>query len=379
MAKKYEYKNLTKQQQDCLALVESLGIYELRALARIFGDSSPTTLKRSDHIQIIMDKIISGEDLRPLPLRQGRPFKELENIENILTELSEAAGKDYKLSSTPNIIKNPKKAIFKQIQSEIIAQKLDPINVKGFVFQDNKEFFIYDCEKGKKIYLNQNEKIKESDFITATAVVMNTENEYIIDKILTINYQNAKDYVANDSPYLQTMPSVEKNFGKKKILLGSRYVLECPKLSKEPAKIANFVTDLKNSKTLTIALAANVLFEDSQNINKIGFDNAVLLNYDEQPQEVLSTLKQLIKHINRLQMQGKNVALFVEDIVSLKNIIDSTKMEEDSSMLIRQLVKLAMAGKYDKHTTLFFTMDESDMFDQTFMSAIYKVSEKIEL
>ena len=94
-----EFKNLDKRQKDCLALIESLGIYELRALARIFGDNSPTTLKRDDHIKIIMEKIISGEDLRPIPLRQGRPYKELSNIEGILNELSMVAGKDYTMKS----------------------------------------------------------------------------------------------------------------------------------------------------------------------------------------------------------------------------------------------------------------------------------------
>jgi len=72
MSKKpaYEFQNLTKPQKDCLALIESLGIYELRALARIFGDNSPTTLKRDEHIVIVMEKLISGEELRPIPLRQ---------------------------------------------------------------------------------------------------------------------------------------------------------------------------------------------------------------------------------------------------------------------------------------------------------------------
>ena len=72
----YNFNNLTKTQQNCLSLIESLGIYELRALARIFGGNSPTTMKRNDHIQTIMEKIISGDDIRPIPLRQGRPYKE---------------------------------------------------------------------------------------------------------------------------------------------------------------------------------------------------------------------------------------------------------------------------------------------------------------
>ena len=83
-APSFDKKCLNETQQQCLDVIESLGIYELRALARVFGDSSPTTLKRADHIKIIMEKIISGEKLRPIPLRQGRPFKELSNIEGIL-------------------------------------------------------------------------------------------------------------------------------------------------------------------------------------------------------------------------------------------------------------------------------------------------------
>ena len=68
------YDNLTRAQERSFNLIQSLGIYELRAIARVFGDNSPTTSKRDDHIKFIMDKIINGEELQPIPLRQGRPY-----------------------------------------------------------------------------------------------------------------------------------------------------------------------------------------------------------------------------------------------------------------------------------------------------------------
>ena len=138
MSKKpnYEYKDLTKSQQDCLSVIEGLGIYELRALARVFGDNSPTTLKRDEHIKIVMDKIISGEELRPLPLRQGRPHKELSSISGILEELSSLTGKNY--NSTKNgVLGNIhlKKTLFSDNQNKILFQS-------NFFQLRQKEFYV---------------------------------------------------------------------------------------------------------------------------------------------------------------------------------------------------------------------------------------------
>ena len=52
------YDNLTRAQERSFNLIQSLGIYELRAIARVFGDNSPATSKRDDYIKFIMDKII---------------------------------------------------------------------------------------------------------------------------------------------------------------------------------------------------------------------------------------------------------------------------------------------------------------------------------
>ncbi|MDE6583177.1 MAG: hypothetical protein K2K31_00810 [Clostridia bacterium] len=51
---------------------------------------------------------------------------------------------------------------------------------------------------------------------------------------------------------------------------------------------------------------------------------------------------------------------------------------EDTVELIKSIASLAKAGGNGKHTTLFTAYDpEADMFDQMFVSTIYKISKKL--
>ena len=82
----YDKNKLTKEQKKCLSLVESLGVYELRALSRIFGGNSPTTQKRNDHIKHIMDKIISKEEIAQMtPLQRLGVVDDIANAVDFLS------------------------------------------------------------------------------------------------------------------------------------------------------------------------------------------------------------------------------------------------------------------------------------------------------
>lgn len=393
MSKKntYEYTNLTKSQQDCLSLIESLGIYELRALARVFGDNSPTTLKRNDHIAIVMGKIISGEDLKPIPLRQGRPYKELSNIEGILAELSQLTGKDYSIKSNQSRANSIQKAVsFKQAEEEVIKRKLDPITAKGILCErNNKEFYLID-KSGKFVLVKKDidARLKQFDYIEGTAVVMNNENEYILDSIESINYQPSKDYQENGTPYTENaIPSKKLSGMETEILLGSRYVVKTAKFI-ESKNIKNLISSLKKNGIFTLAIIPNAMPEEYLEIESLDFDNAILLDYDCRASKLYESLILLIEHTTRLQQQGKNIALFVEDMTTLLNGVDfafksNTKAlmghTETAVDITKRLVMLAKTDKDGKNTTLFTTVDDSDMFDQTFVSSVYKVSKKIEL
>ena len=392
----YEFNNLTKAQQDCLSLIESLGIYELRALARVFGDNSPTTLKRNDHISIVMNKIISGEDLKPIPLRQGRPYKELSNIEGILAELSQITGKDYSLKSSQQRGTNrlQKVVTFRQLEDDVVKQKLFPIKVKGILCERNeKEFFFYNQQISEKkgfvlVKKNMDTRLKPYDYVVGTAVIMNEEKDYILDSIEYLNFQNYQNYQDITNEYEQTVPTQKLVFENNEIVLGSRYMLKQSKFVDNVDKFKNLLKKLNENKIVTLGIIPNVMFEDQESIKNLGFNSLFVLNYNDRPLSAYETMLMVIEHVKRLQQQGLRVALFVQDITTLANDVDfafktNTKVlmghTENAVDIIKQLMLLAKAGGEHKHTTIFTTLDETDMFDQMYVSAVYKVSKKIKL
>lgn len=392
MAKKpgYNFENLTKEQQHCLSLIESLGIYELRALARVFGDNSPTTLKRDDHIKIVMDKIISKESLKPIPLRQGRPYKELSNIEGILGDLSAITGQNYLLKENQSKLSfgvSNKYVSFKQVEENIMRQKLFPIEVMGILRERNEdEFFFIDSQNQKLILVKKDldYRIQEGDFVVGTAIVMNEEKEYILDTISSVNYKTSNNYEVIDSPYLLTMPNEKLEFNYNSISLGGRYLFS-EKLI-EMANLKNLLDELNTKRIVTLALVPNAFYEDTIALTSLRFNNSFLLKYDDNPSTNYEKIVLMLEHIIRLQQLGYSIALFVEDPVTLTNIIDCAfntiskplmGHSEKAIETLKQIVMLAKAGENHKSTTLFMTHNESDMTDSLFVSSIYKVSKKL--
>ncbi len=394
MAKKtaYEFKNLTKSQQDCLSLIETLGIYELRALARVFGDNSPTTLKRDDHINIVMNKIISGEDLKPIPLRQGRPYKELSNIEGILAELSHITGKDYSLAANQqkNISSVPKFVTFKQVEDEVFQKKLYPIEARGVLYERNEKEFVFlnqDNHKNVLVKKDLDTRLKPYDYVVGTAVIMNEDKEYMLDEIKYINFQPVKSYKETINKYGDpAQPSKKIKLDGKEILLGSRYLIEESKFTDNIEKTKKMLKELKAQNIITLGLIPNVMQEDLLTMQQLGFSNLFIMKYDERPFESYEILRVFVEYVNRLQDMGFSLAIFVQDLTTLANAVDFAYKNNVKAFMghteiavesIKQLMLLAKNGGENKTTTLFTTLDEADMFDQMYVSSVYKVSKKL--
>lgn len=396
MSKKpnYEFKNLTKSQQDCLSIIEGLGIYELRALARVFGDNSPTTLKRDEHIKIVMDKIISGEELRPLPLRQGRPHKELSSIQGILEELSILTGKDYNTNKNKSLgsIHLQKNIVFKQCEQDIIEKQLFPIKAKGILCENaNGDLFFYNQYNFKFVLVGSDLRanLTTYDFVEGTAVLMNNDNEYILKSIEKINFKDVKTYKNETNPYKKTNPYQSLTLENNNFTLGNRYrINDLIKFADKKAEIAKLVSCLRQNSIITLAIIPNVPDEDLLDIQSIGFDSQILFKYNEKTLDPFNTLATVNEFLKRQQEIGNSVAIFVQDPVTLLNMIDySLKNEpkcfmghtEAASALIRDFGTLIMAGEGQKSTTCFFTFDNSDLFDPLYVSLIYKVYKPFDL
>ena len=396
MSKKptYEFKDLTKTQQDCLTLIESLGIYELRALARVFGDNSPTTLKRDEHIKIVMDKIISGEELRPLPLRQGRPHKELSSIQGILEELSSLTGKEYNTSKNKPLgsVSLQKNIVFRQLEQDVIEKQLPPIKAKGILCGNrNGDLFFYNQYNSRFVLVSDDLKsnLTPFDFVEGNAVLMNTNNEFLLKTIEKINFEDVKTYRNEENPYQKTNPNQILSVGSNVFTLGNRYrINDLIKFVDKKEELAKIVTSLKQNSITTLAIIPNIPDEDLLDIQSIGFDCQILFKYNEKALDPYNTLLIVNEFLKRQQELGRSVAIFVQDPVTLLNMVDySLKNEpkcfmghtESASALIKDLGSLVMAGENGKSTTCFFTFDNSDLFDPLYVSLVYKVYKPFDL
>ena len=68
--------------------VKKLGIFELRGLAREVGVPSPTTKKRDELIDGILERIYRGELDDVVVTKKGRPYKKLAVVDNILSNMT---------------------------------------------------------------------------------------------------------------------------------------------------------------------------------------------------------------------------------------------------------------------------------------------------
>ena len=378
----FDRKALNEAQQRCLDVIESLGIYELRALARIFGDSSPTTLKRADHIKTIMDKIISGENLRPIPLRQGRPFKELSNIESILKELSSITGKDYLVKNALPVKKiESKEIVFHQEEESVLKQKLFAVDTRGILVERNEdEFYLVDQETSRLVLVKKSldARLEEFDFVVGRAVIMNEKKDYILDKINYINYQPEKVY---EPKKISKQAPIEFDFENKSYPLGTRYMFKTSKFLNDESATKSLIASLKSQKVASILLAPNVLAEDILSYENLGFANTIFVRYEDNIRDVENAIYLAQNHIERLQKLGLSSCLFVEDLTTFAVLLDASIGREANALghnieTVEQIKSLYLLAKKDEYfnSSIITTFDELDLKDQMYLSLIYKIS-----
>lgn len=381
------YENLTRAQERSYNLIVGLGIYELRSIARVFGDNSPTTSKRNDHIKFIMDKIISGEDLQPIPIRQGRPYKILSNVESILEELSAINGKDYTLKSLTNKQNDNVRAIgFRQVEIDIVKQKLFPIKVRGVVINHSVNNFYLTSENidvliEKKTFPN----LEQFDYVEGTAVVMNENNEYILDEVERVNFTDIEKYSSKIISQELVLPSKKISLSSKEAILGQRYLIGESKLTDNLETLKKMVSEFKKNNIVTMALVANTMFDDYLLLQKAQFDNLCVLKFDDKPADYSKKINIFINQVKRLNEIGKSVAVFVQDIVTIIHILDSYNdgsaktyfnHTEETASLVKDIIMLAKATS-SMTTTLFVTNDATDNNDLLYMTFVNKVSHKL--
>ena len=75
------------QREEKELLIKQLGVFELRGLARELGIISPTTKKRDELIELILNKFDEGNIIDSNGKRKGRPYKKLSSLDDIMNSM----------------------------------------------------------------------------------------------------------------------------------------------------------------------------------------------------------------------------------------------------------------------------------------------------
>ena len=268
-----------------------------------------------------------------------------------------------------------------------MKQKLLPTDIRGVLKEKSlKEFYITDLNHGIHVLVKKDMdgRLRENDYVTGSAILMNDEGDYVLDAIKTINFRTDKLYADNLYRSEKVSPNEKFAFGEQEIFLGGRYVLKNTKFLDEK-NLAKLLQEFNQKNIVTLALISNVLDEDAEQLRRLGFNATFLLKYDARPLAAYETIMSFVDCVARLQSQGLRLALFVEDVVTLANIVDFAFKNSPKAFMghtemavetIKKIMLLSGAEKSGASTTLFVTQDDADMFDQMYVSSVYKISKK---
>ena len=371
--------------------IKSLGIYELRAVARSLGISSPTTKKREQLIDLIIEQLKLGKKIESnLPTKQGRPFKKLLNIDTILSSIKNS---DYE--NQIKTIKSYEDVLeFHQKTPTIDNFPLNTsVKVKGVIRKFNDTFYFIDQSSSFPIYIEEITKFKkitEGDFVEGFALKISLNEHTYLNTLTKINNVNNDDYkmLYNDSQ-TSILPSTNNNliFSENKIICGTRNLINF-KISQDNIHIIKDFIKGFDENTICIILGNNLCFEDKfllENIdNSIKFLGDYNLNQNVNFNKFIDT----ISLIERLEKQEKNIVLIVNDIMTIANTCDLFFDSEinqiygncnESILVVKKILGLAKYTNTGRSTTLISFYNDVDLNNKFFINEIYKVSNVLNL
>ncbi len=371
-------------------LVENLGIFELRALGREVGVPSPTTKKRNELIELILDRIYNNNSTYVRQSKKGRPYKKLSNLDDIMAKMT--GGDD-----TDNIITQRKPLRYEDIvsfsQDVPVYTEVDneTEEFKGVIRKNDVVAYFLDIKTGRKVFIPQKESVihglQTGDLVECEAEKVNANNDFMLSELYKINGVDASKYIPRFE--VKDMAIISKDrlkFGEHQLYCGRRNLLKYDTNLFEDDRFTEFAAFCKENGYKLITLGLNTCFEDqimySSIDNMVNMTTVYGTGYDVGFGKVVDT----ISLAERLFTQGEKVVLFVSDIVGLLNSLDKCFVEnvlqsghkDQGVVIVQKLVCLGKALQNGSSITIVMTYGENSTNDLFFKNELEKISSKFE-
>lgn len=340
--------------------LKTLGIYELRNLARSIGVSRPTTLVRKELIEKIIEQFNSQTEPQPQNTRGRPPRYSSFDLAKII-EPDAYQGIYGSVFDAPND---------DTVQSSIKSTD-DVTYLRGFIHlvPRGHAYLISSCLNTffVPVKLVVSFKLETGDSVEATAVKTESGNGYIVQEITKLNGICPDKYAKEPKSRFDRLegnrPSVQ--IGNLGIKYGQRCLVQTPKVFDRIESIAEYKTKMKD--TYKIALLLEETDDTIEYLKQNGVEDVFLakVNYNLKKQVMLVLIALFTAKHNALE--GKNVILFVDNLNKLFKIYNTSSF--DNGQMIMSQVNL---GHLVDLKTLFMS---SKAFENGSLTTICYVNE----
>ena len=359
-------------------IVRSLGIYELRGLARVLGIKSPTTKVREILIENILLTLVNGKPFDPQVSRKGRPYKKLAHIDSIVSMIANnPEAKDVSFDALASF--NQEVPVFTFRDSQIITAcgVLRSGKLSTYFIDLKRNFHVFIPEE-----LVEQKGLVTGDYVEAEAYKINDSNQYFSEKLTKINGILFEEYTPKPQHRsAQVLPSEFFHAGDMKVLKGGRNVI----INSEPlfldARLKELLSNLSRDEADNIFLGLDLCFEDEifvSSKNFISFSSQYLSSSSAGFDRIVDA----INLVSRLSEQGRNVNLFIYDAGLLLSVMDQKFLSEDrtpqeSATVLKKIVSLAEAREEGTTTTLIASIKQSDIENGVLKNDLIRISVRI--
>ena len=359
-------------------IVRSLGIYELRGLARVLGIKSPTTKVREVLIENILLTLVNGKPFDPQVSRKGRPYKKLAHIDSIVSMIANnPEQKDVSFDALASF--NQEVPVFTFRDSQIVT-------ACGVLRSGKLSTYFIDLKRNFHVFISEEfveqKGLVTGDYVEAEAYKINDSNQYFSEKLTKINGASFEAYKAKPQHRsVQVLPSEFFHAGDMKVLKGGRNVI----INSEPlfldTRLKELLTNLSRDEADNIFLGLDLCFEDEifvSSKNFVSFSSQYLSSSSAGFDRIVDA----INLVSRLSEQGRNVNLFIYDAGLLLSVMDQKFLSEDrtpqeSATVLKKIVSLAEAREEGTTTTLIASIKQSDIENGVLKNDLIRISVRI--
>lgn len=289
----------TNEEKGIESLIDGLGVFELRGVARQLGVPSPTTKKRDELISLIKEAIDNGATIQDNVSKRGRPFKKLNILDSIANKINNEVIK-IDFSNTQKVVKFAQDSYY----------KLDDDICEGIIQKYNFSIEMRDIKTNALVKFEKTEQLNEllslGDKVKTTVNLV--DGVYYANRILTINDQDYNDYRSKFENNGEAVISQDKiPFANGEAIVGRRNLYKLEREIFETNYLENLLNVCKNEKYELILLATNTSFENEIKFKKIPLSNKFMASYGTENLLNYHKVIDALNYAENLVSRGKRV------------------------------------------------------------------------